>query len=108
MDSSPAALNEADFSAALERCGAPLVVDFWAPWCGPCRSTSPVFALVAKEFAERCTFGMVNVDVCADLARRYGVRAIPTILAFTDGKLVARAVGAQSAEQLRYFVNAVL
>lgn len=100
------ALDQGGFAEALDRSTVPLVVDFWAPWCGPCRSTMPVFAQLAKEMDGRATFATVNVDVSPSLARQYDVRAIPTILVFTGGQLVGRAVGGQTAEQLRQLVNA--
>lgn len=108
MTSPHAALDLPGFAAALARADTPLVVDFWAPWCGPCRSTMPVFMDVARELNGRCTFGTVNVDDHPDLARRYDVRSIPTILLFSGGKLVGRAVGAQSRERLLQLVGAIV
>lgn len=108
MTRPPAVLDSRGFAATLERAGTPLAVDFWAPWCGPCRSTMPVFEEVASEMAARCAFGTVNVDDHPELARQYDVRSIPTILVFSGGKVVARAAGAQSREQLLKLVSAAL
>lgn len=107
MTDVPAALDSPGFAAALARADRPLVVDFWAPWCGPCQSTMPAFIEVAGELGGRCAFGTVNVDHQPGLARQYDVRSIPTILLFAGGKLVRRAVGAQSREQLLQLVGAL-
>lgn len=107
MRSQPLAeLDAAALAAALEHPGLPLVVDFSAPWCGPCRATMPVFAQLAGELRDHCRFGTVNVDEHPELARRYHVRSIPTILLFAGGRVTARAVGAQSREQLLQLVGA--
>jgi thioredoxin len=104
----PEALDASGLSVALSRTGTPLLVDFWAPWCGPCRATMPVFEQLAGELAGRCALGTVNVEAYPDLARRFEVRAIPTILLFSGGKVVGRAVGAQSREQLLKLVGAII
>lgn len=100
------ALDQRAFAEALDRSNKPLVVDFWAPWCGPCRSTLPAFAQVARAMDGRATFATVNVDENPALARQYDVRSIPTIVIFSDGQIVSRATGAQSSEQLRQLLNA--
>ncbi len=99
------ALDQRGFAEALGQSDVPLVVDFWPPWCGPCRATMPVFAEVAKAMNGRVNFATVNVDENPALARQYDVRSIPTILVFTDGKIVNRSVGARSSEQLRQLLS---
>ncbi len=106
MTHAPAALDLGGFDTALAQHAVPLVVDFWAPWCGPCRATMPVFAQLAEELGDRAAFAKVNVDDNPALAGRYDVRSIPTILVFSGGQLVARAVGTQTAAQLRQLVGA--
>jgi thioredoxin 1 len=71
----------------------PVLVDFWAPWCGPCHVMAPVIEELATAFAERVTVGKVNVDDYPSLAATYGIRSIPTLLVFKDGEVVDRAVG---------------
>lgn len=106
MTHAPAALDLGGFDSALAQHAIPLVVDFWAPWCGPCRATMPVFAQLAEELGDRAAFATVNVDDNPALAGRYDVRSIPTILVFSSGQVVARAVGTHTAAQLRQIVGA--
>ena len=72
----------------------PVVIDFWAPWCGPCRAIAPSLEEIARELGERVTVGKVNVDEQPGLAGRFGVRSIPTLLFFKDGLLQETVVGA--------------
>jgi len=72
----------------------PVLVDFWAPWCGPCRSIAPVLEEVAKEFAGKALIGKVNVDESPDIASQFGVRGIPTLILFKAGQIKGQMVGA--------------
>ncbi|MEX1994736.1 MAG: thioredoxin [Steroidobacteraceae bacterium] len=108
MNHSLPALDDHGLEAALEFGTKPLVVDFWAPWCGPCRTAMPTFAQIAGEMADQAEFATVNVDENPALAGRYDVRSIPTVLVFSRGALVGRSIGAQSADQLRQLVGAGL
>jgi len=87
-------LNEANFDEALGKATVPVIVDFWAGWCAPCRVMKPVMEALAKEFAGRAGFGKIDVDQNQALARRYGVMSIPNFVLFKNGKPVDRAVGA--------------
>jgi len=71
-----------------------LIVDCWAPWCGPCRMMSPVIDELAKDYKGKITFGKMNTDQNQDIAGKYGIQSIPTLLIFKDGKLADRKVGA--------------
>jgi thioredoxin 1 len=78
----------------------PVLVDFWAPWCGPCRAMGPVIDELAGSYAGRITVGKVNVDEHSDLASRYGIQSIPTLLLFENGQLVSRQIGALPKQML--------
>lgn len=81
------------------------VVDIWAPWCGPCRVLSPILDDLAKEFGEKVQFYKLNADDNGDVVVRYGVRSIPTLLLFKDGKVVDRKTGADDKSRIRSFIT---
>lgn len=92
-----------DFAATVA--GNPVVlVDFWATWCGPCKQFSPIFADVSQEFPG-AVFATVDVDDCPDLADRFNVRGVPTVVAFRGGELVHAAPGAMTGVALRKLVS---
>lgn len=97
----PVELTDAGFDAYLSRTGLPVVVDFWATWCGPCRMMAPQFEQAAREMAGKVQFAKVDTDANPGLAQRYGIRSIPTVALFEGGRETRRVSGAMSAAQLR-------
>ena len=97
-------LNEQTFSQEVSS-AMPTVVDFWAPWCGPCRSQAPILEQFATQYAGKVNVGKVNVDECGDLAGRFGIMSIPTIMVFVNGEVVNKAVGVQSVSNLARLAN---
>jgi thioredoxin 1 len=89
------------FDAEVLKAGTPVLVDFYAPWCGPCKMLSPILDSLAGEFAGRVKFVKVNVDDAQDLAARYQITGVPTLIAFRDGRAVETVVGMASARALR-------
>ena len=96
-------ITGANFEAEVLKSTVPVLVDFWAAWCGPCRMIGPMVEQIAEEYSGRIKVGKVNVDEEADLASRHSVVSIPTLVMYKDGKIVNQAVGAlpkQSIEAL--------
>ena len=89
----PWTVTDATFEAEVINSDLPVLVDFWAPWCGPCRSIAPVVNELADDFAGRAKVAKVNVDEAPALAQKYGIQAIPTFLYFRDGRVVDQVMG---------------
>ena len=96
------------FAEVAERASVPVVVDLWAPWCGPCRMVSPALAQVAADMAGRLKLVKVNVDDSPRLQQRFEVQSIPTLLVMRKGKVTSRQVGAAPAAALRSWVERAL
>ncbi|MCI9415698.1 MAG: thioredoxin [Clostridiales bacterium] len=93
-------LNNQNFEQEVLKADKPVLVDFWAPWCGPCRMVSPVVEEIAGEHADRVKVGKVNVDEEPELAAKYGVMSIPTLIVVKDGKIVSTSVGAKPKQAI--------
>jgi thioredoxin 2 len=100
--------GDADFGAVAERSPVPVLVDFWADWCGPCRMVSPVLDKLARERPGRIKLVKVDVDKAPGLSRRFDVQAIPTLMVLVDGRVAARQAGAAPADVLRSWLDGAL
>ena len=101
MIEEPINVTDAAFQKAVIENTLPVIVDFWAPWCGPCRMVAPILDKVAKENAGRLIVAKVNTDENQEWAGKYGVQGIPTMLMLKDGKIVHRQVGALPEPMLK-------
>ncbi|HMD34660.1 MAG TPA: thioredoxin [Vicinamibacterales bacterium] len=100
--------SSAEFDRLIARASVPVLVDYWAPWCGPCRMVAPEVKKVAAHRAGRALVVKVNTDVLADLGQRFGVRSIPTLAIFADGREVTRSAGARPAAEIEGLLDQVV
>ena len=101
-------VTEATFEQEVLKSETPVLVDFWAEWCGPCRMIAPALEELSRELGERVTVAKLNIDDNPDAPARYGVRGIPTMILFKDGKPTATKVGAAPKTQLQSWLEQVL
>jgi thioredoxin 2 len=106
FDAHPLELNDARFARHAGRNDIPLLVDFWAPWCGPCKMMAPQFAQAAALLEPNFRLAKVNTEVEQNLAAQFGIRSIPTLALFRNGREVARQAGAMSAQDIVRWANA--
>lgn len=101
-------LNDSNYEEQLSKADKPVLVDFWAPWCGPCKAIGPVIEEIAESYKDRAIIAKINVDESQKAASTYGVRSIPTIIIFKDGKVFDTIIGLVPKERLEELINKAL
>lgn len=101
-------LKNSSFIEEVEKSAIPVLVDFWAPWCGPCRAVGPIFEQLAAKYEGKVKFGKVNVDDESELASKFRVMSIPTLILFKDGAVVQQIVGLRSVQEFEDMINKAL
>ena len=104
----PTAVSDADFESKVLKASEPVLVDFWAEWCGPCKMIAPFLDQLAEDKAGKLTVAKVNIDENPQTPRKYGVRGIPTMILFKGGQVAAQKIGALPKSKLYEWVDSVL
>ncbi|MBM3547301.1 MAG: thioredoxin [Alphaproteobacteria bacterium] len=108
MSDSTTKVSDATFEADVLRSTKPVVVDFWAEWCGPCKMIGPSLEELAKEYGEKVTIAKVNIDESPSVASRYNVRSIPALMVFKGGQVAASRIGAMPKNKIKEWVDSVI
>lgn len=101
-------INDADFNNTVLKSDLPVLVDFWAQWCGPCKMIAPILEEIAPEYAGKLKIVKMDVDANTQTPSQYSIRGIPTLLIFKNGELIGTKVGALSKSQLKIFIDTTI
>ena len=101
-------INDTNFEELVEKSDKPVMIDFWAAWCGPCRMIAPIIEELANEYEGKAIIGKVDVDTNAEISAKYGIRNIPTVLFIKGGKVVDKQIGATSKQVFAQKLDAIL
>ena len=105
---SPTKVTDSSFETEVIKANKPVLVDFWAEWCGPCMQIGPALEELASEYGEKLTVAKVNIDENPETPTRYGVRGIPTLILFKNGEIAATKVGAASKSKLAEWIDTAI
>ncbi|CAA9890413.1 thioredoxin 1 [Candidatus Methylobacter favarea] len=105
MSDSVIHVSDSEFNETVIKANGPVLVDYWAEWCGPCKMIAPVLDDIAREYQDKLTVVKLNIDENPDTPQHYGVRGIPTLMLFKDGEVEATKVGALTKSQLAAFID---
>lgn len=108
MSDSIIQVTDSSFEHDVLSSNTPVMVDYWAEWCGPCKMISPVIEEIAKEYEGKLTIAKINIDENQETPQKYAVRGIPTLMIFKDGEVAGTKVGAMSKSQLSAFIDSVI
>ena len=108
MSDNTTKVSDATFEADVLRSSRPVLVDFWAEWCGPCKMIGPSLEELAKEYGEKVTIAKVNIDESPSVASRYNVRSIPALMVFKGGQVAASRIGAMPKNKIKEWVDSVI
>lgn len=98
-------ITDDSFEQTVINSSTPVLLDFWAEWCGPCRALTPVLEEVATKYSSKVTFAKMNVDENQEVPAKFGIRGIPTLLLFKDGEMIATRVGSATKSQIEAFID---
>lgn len=101
-------ISDASFEDDVLKSDKPVILDFWAEWCGPCKMIAPILDEIADEYADKISVAKINIDENQETPQKFAVRGIPTLMIFKDGELAATKVGALSKSQLAEFIDSTI